>query len=101
MNHMIYFFVNIDGNDLQKLQTNLPKDCFCLFQLQPSSKRYYGIIKKGSVSLLQKALPEEAAGLLEFVDENAFRVFFLQNVGDTMSCIGNRRLLIHLAENET
>jgi hypothetical protein len=98
MNHMVYFFVNCNNNDIQKLQTNLPKDCFCLFQLQPSSRRYYGIIKKTSAPLLPKALSEESVPFLEYVDENAFKLFFLQNVGDTMYCIGNRRLLIHLSD---
>jgi hypothetical protein len=98
MNHMVYFFVNSNSNDIQKLQNNLPKDCFCLFQLQPSSSRYYGIIKKQSAQLLPKALPEESASFLEYVDETAFKHFFLQNVGDTMYCIGNRRLLIHLSD---
>lgn len=98
MNHIVYFFVNISNNDIPKLQASLPKDCFCLFQLQPSSSRYYGMVKKASLPALLKALPEEAAGYLEYLDENAFKTFFLQNIGDSLSCIGNRRLLIHLSD---
>ena len=98
MNQMVYFFVNINNNDISKLQSSLPKDCFCLFQLQPSSSRYYGMIKKGSVPLLLKSLPEGGSAMLEYLDETVFKLFFLQNIGESISCIGNRRLLIHLSD---
>jgi hypothetical protein len=98
MNKMVYFFVNISNNDISKLQGSLPKDCFCLFQLQPGSTRYYGMVKKGSLPQFVKALPEETATYLEYVEENVFKLFFLQNIGESISCVGNRRLLIHLSD---
>jgi len=95
---MIYFFVNIGNNEIAQIQQNLPKDCFCLFQLQPSSSRYYGIIKKGCIAQFEKLLSSETASYLEYVDENVFKLFFLQNYGDSISCVGNRRLLMHLSD---
>ena len=95
---MIYFFVNIGNIEIANLQQALPKDCFCLFQLQPSSTRYYGMIKKGCMPQFEKSLTPETASYLEYVDEDVFKLFFLQNYGDSITCIGNRRLLMYLSD---
>ena len=96
--HMIYFFISIGNHEIAQLQQNLSKDSFCLFQLQPSSSRYYGMIKKASIEQFEKSLTPEAASNLEYVDEAVFKLFFLQNIGESISCIGNRRLLMHLSD---
>lgn len=94
---MIYFFINIPDAELIQLENKLPKGCFCFFQVQSGSTRYYGMIKKDAYPLLIDALSQETRQNLELLDKNVFQLFFLQNISDNITCIGNRRLMIHLS----
>lgn len=95
---MIYFFINIPQNEMAQLENKLPKGSFCLFQIQSGSSRFYGMIKKDAYQTLKDALSKESLQYFEPVDKNVFQLFFLQNVTDKIICIGNRRLMIHLSD---
>ena len=95
---MIYFFINIPYNEIIQLENKLPKGSYCLFQVQTSSTRYYGMIKKDAYLLLKESLSKETQQNLEQLDKTVFQLFFLQNISDNITCIGNRRLMIHLSD---
>jgi hypothetical protein len=97
---MLYFFLNIPDDEIVKLQNHLPKGSFCLFQVQVGSSRYYGVIKNDAFPELQRNLTPETTRHLEKLDKNVFRMFFLQNIGDSIACIGNRTLLVHLSDED-
>jgi hypothetical protein len=95
---MIYFFINMPLNEIVLLESKLPKGCFCFFQVQSATNRYYGMIKKDAFLLLKEILSNESQQNLELLDKNVFQLFFLQNISDNITCIGNRRLMVHLSD---
>lgn len=95
---MIYFFINMPLNELMKLEDRLPKGCYCLFQMQSASSRYYGIIRKDSFPVLMETLTEESKKNVETLDKNIFQMFFLQNISDTITYLGNRRLMSYISD---
>ena len=76
---MIYFFINMPLSELAKLEDNLPKGSYCLFQMQSSSSRYYGIMKKDAYAILSQTLTEESKKNVEVLDKTVFQLFFLSN----------------------
>lgn len=95
---MIYFFINIPLNEVNKLEDRLPKGSYCLFQMQSASSRYYGIIKKDSFHLLMESLTEESKNNVEKLDKDVFQMFFLQNISDSITYVGNRRLMAYISD---
>lgn len=95
---MIYFFINIPLNEVIKLEDRLPKGSYCLFQMQSASSRYYGIIRKDSFPLLMETLTEESKNNVEKLDKNVFQMFFLQNISDSITYVGNRRLMAYISD---
>ena len=93
---MIYLFINIPDNELATLEGKLPRGSYCFFQVQSTSTRYYGMIKKDAFTVLKESLTPETRQNLEILDKNVFQLFFLQNNSDNISFLGNRRLIIHL-----
>ena len=65
---MIYFFINIPLNELAKLEDTLPKGCYCLFQMQNTSNRYYGIIRKDSYPIMLQTLTEDSKKNVEMLE---------------------------------
>jgi hypothetical protein len=98
---VLYFFINIPVNEIFQLENKLPKGCYCFFQVQAGSTRYYGMIKKDAFALLKESLSHETVQNLELLDKNVFQLFFLQNISDNITCLGNRRLMIHLSADNT
>jgi len=97
---MLYFFVNIPNQEIIQLQKKLPRGSFCLFQIQGGSSRYYGLMKKEAKDIFRESLSPETLQNLEFLDKTVFRMFFLQNISDSISCIGNRAMLMHLSDED-
>ena len=95
---MVYFFINMPPNELMKLEDRLPKGCYCLFQMQSASSRYYGIIRKDSFPVLMETLTEESKKNVETLDKNIFQMFFLQNISDNITYLGNRRLMAYISD---
>ena len=95
---MIYFFINIPLNELEKLEEILPKGCYCLFQMQNASSRYYGIIRKDSYPLLLQSLTEDSKKNVEPLDKTIFQMFFLQNISDSITYLGNRKLMAYISD---
>ena len=95
---MIYFFINIPLNELEKLEDVLPKGCYCLFQMQNASTRYYGIIRKDSYQMLLQTISEESKKNIETLEKNIFQMFFLQNSSDSITYMGNRRLMAYISD---
>ena len=75
---MIYFFINIPLNELEKLEDVLPKGCYCLFQMQNASTRYYGIIRKDSYALMLQTLTEDSKKNVEMLEKNIFQIIIMQ-----------------------
>jgi hypothetical protein len=94
---MIYFFINISGKELDALVEKLPRGSYCFFQVQPSSTRYYCMIREEGFSILERVISSETRQNLEVLDKNIFQLFFLQNISDNINYIGSKRLLIHLS----
>ena len=95
---MIYFFINIPDSELQKLEERLPKGCYCLFQMQNASTRYYGIIKKDAYPVMMETISEETRKNVETLDKTIFQMFFLQNISDNISYLGNRPLMAYSSD---
>jgi hypothetical protein len=95
---MIYFFINIPLSELEKLEDILPKGCYCLFQMQNASTRYYGIIRKDSYALMIQTLTDESKKNVEMLDKNIFQMFFLQNISDNITYVGNRKLMAYISD---
>ena len=95
---MIYFFINIPFNEVEKLEGALPKGCYCLFQMQNASNRYYGIIRKDSYPLMLQTLMEDSRKNVETLDKNIFQMFFLQNISDSITFVGNRKLMAYISD---
>jgi hypothetical protein len=95
---MIYFFINIPLNEVEKLEDVLPKGCYCLFQMQYASTRYYGIIRKDSYPLMLQTLSEDSKKNVETLDKNIFQTFFLQNISDNITYLGNRKLMAYISD---
>jgi hypothetical protein len=95
---MIYFFINIPLNEAMNLEDKLPRGCYCLFQMQNASSRFYGIMKKDSFPLLLQMLNEESKQNIETLDKNIFQLFFLQNISDSITYMGNRRLMSYISD---
>jgi hypothetical protein len=95
---MIYFFINIPLSELGKLEDVLPKGCYCLFQMQSASTRYYGIIRKDSYPLMLQTLTEDSKKNVEMLDKNIFQMFFLQNISDNITYLGNRKLMAYISD---
>jgi len=95
---MIYFFINIPLNEVEKMEGVLPKGCYCLFQMQNASSRYYGIMKKDAYPVFIQSLTEETRKNLETIDKTVFQYFFLNNISDNISYMGNRRLIAYISD---
>jgi len=95
---MIYFFINIPLNEVSKLEDVLPKGCYCLFQMQNASTRYYGIIRKDSYPLMLQTLTEDSKKNVEMLDKNIFQMFFLQNISDSIVYLGKRKLMAYISD---
>ena len=95
---MIYFFINIPFNEVVRLEDILPRGCYCLFQMQNASTRYYGIIRKDSYPLMIQSLSDESKKNVEMLDRNIFQMFFLQNISDTITYLGNRKLMAYVSD---
>jgi hypothetical protein len=85
-------------NEILQLDEKLPKGSYCLFQVQSASSRYYGIIKKDAYPILVQSLTEETKKNVETLDKNIFQTFFLQNISDSITYIGNRRLIMYISD---
>jgi hypothetical protein len=57
------------------------------------------MIKKEAFPVLTASLSEESSKNFERLEKTVFQMFFLQNISDNISCIGNRRLMIHLSDD--
>lgn len=95
---MVYFFINIPHDEVQKLEKMLPKGSYCLFQVQSGSTRYYGMLKEEAYQTLMTVLSPETSQHVELLDKTVFQHFFLQNISDQIYCLGNRRLMLHLSD---
>lgn len=95
---MIYFFINMPQNELEKMEDVLPKGSYCLFQMQNASTRYYGIMKKDAYPQFIQTLTEDTRKNLETIKKNVFQYFFLNNISDNVSYIGNRRLMVYISD---
>jgi hypothetical protein len=95
---MIYFFINLPLNEVMMLEDKLPKGSYCLFQMQSASSRYYGIIRKDSYQLLLQTISEESKKNVETLEKNIFQMFFLQNSSDSITYMGNRRLMAYISD---
>jgi len=95
---MIYFFINLPLNEVMMLEDKLPKGSYCLFQMQSASSRYYGIIRKDSYQLLLQTISEESRKNVETLEKNIFQMFFLQNSSDSITYMGNRRLMAYISD---
>jgi hypothetical protein len=95
---MIYFFINIPLDELAKLEEVLPKGCYCFFQMQNTSTRYYGIIRKDSYPLMLQSLTDDSKKNVETLDKNIFQMFFLQNISDSITYVGNRKLMAYISD---
>lgn len=98
VNTMIYFFINMPLNELEKMEEKLPKGSFCLFQVQNATSRYYGIMKKDAYAAFMQGLGEETRKNLETIDKTVFQHFFLNNISDDISYIGNKRLMVYISD---
>jgi len=97
---MIYFFINMPLNEASRLEDRLPKGCYCLFQMQSPSSRYYGIMKKEAYQTLLESVSEETRNHIEVLDKDVFQLFFLNNISDGISYLGNRRLMVYLSDED-
>ena len=95
---MIYFFINMPPSELAKIEDKLPKGSYCLFQMQSSSSRYYGIMKKDAFAAFGETLSEESKKNLEVLDKTVFQLFFLSNSSDEITYTGNRRLMVYISD---
>lgn len=95
---MIYFFINIPPREVEKMEGALPKGSYCLFQMQSASSRYYGIMKKDAYPVFMQSLTEETRKNLETIDKTVFQYFFLNNISDNISYVGNRRLMAYISD---
>lgn len=95
---MIYFFINIPPREVEKMEGVLPKGSYCLFQMQAASSRYYGIMKKDTYPVFMQALTEETRKNLETIEKTVFQHFFLNNISDNISYVGNRRLIAYISD---
>ena len=95
---MIYFFINLPLNEVMMLEDKLPKGSYCLFQMQSASSRYYGIIRKDAYQLLLQTISEESKKNVETLEKNIFQMFFLQNSSDSITYMGNRRLMAYISD---
>jgi len=95
---MIYFFINLPLNEVMMLEDKLPKGSYCLFQMQSASSRYYGIIRKDSYQMLLQTISEESKKNIETLEKNIFQMFFLQNSSDSITYMGNRRLMAYISD---
>ena len=95
---MIYFFINLPLNEVMILEDKLPKGSYCLFQMQSASSRYYGIIRKDAYQLLLQTISEESKKNIETLEKNIFQMFFLQNSSDSITYMGNRRLMAYISD---
>jgi hypothetical protein len=95
---MIYFYINISSNEVSLLQQKLAKGTYCLFQLQGGTSRFYGMVKKGTKNEFLALLTPETLQHIEYLEKPIFKLFLLQNISDSICCIGNRGLLLHLSD---
>lgn len=95
---MIYFFINMPLNEVEKMEDTLPKGSYCLFQVQTASSRYYGIMKKDAYPVFTQTLGEETRKNLEAIEKSVFQYFFLNNISDNISYLGNRRLMAYISD---
>jgi hypothetical protein len=95
---VLYFFINMPLSDVLKLEEKLPKGSYCLFQMQSGSTRYYGIIKKDAYPVLLDSISSETRQNLETLDKTVFQHFFLMNASDSITYLGNRRLMMYLSD---
>ncbi|HUQ65702.1 MAG TPA: hypothetical protein VM101_06090 [Flavitalea sp.] len=95
---MIYFFINIPFNEAMNLEDKLPRGSYCLFQMQSASSRFYGIMKKDLFPLLLQTLSEDSKQNIETLDKQIFQMFFLQNISDSITYLGNRRLMTYISD---
>lgn len=96
--NMIYFFINMPLNEVEKMENTLPKGSYCLFQMQNASTRYYGIMKKDAFNTFLQSLSEETRKNLETIDKTVFQYFFLNNSSDNITYLGNRRLMVYISD---
>lgn len=80
------------------MENVLPKGSYCLFQMQNASSRYYGIMKKDAYSVFMQTLGEETRKNLEAIEKSVFQYFFLNNMSDNISYLGNRRLMVYISD---
>jgi hypothetical protein len=85
-------------NEVEKMENVLPKGSYCLFQMQNASSRYYGIMKKDAYSVFMQTLGEETRKNLEAIEKSVFQYFFLNNMSDNISYLGNRRLMVYISD---
>src|SRR5688572_10151216 len=95
---MIYFFISMPPNELEKMENTLPKGSYCLFQIQSAITRYYGIMKKDAYPAFIQCLTEETRKNLEAIDKTVFQYFFLNNISDDITYLGNRRLMAYISD---
>ena len=95
---MIYFFINMPQNEVERMEGTLPKGSYCLFQMQSASSRYYGIMKKDAYPLFLQTLTEETRKNVEAIDKTVFQYFFLNNASDNITYLGNRRLMVYISD---
>jgi hypothetical protein len=66
--------------------------------MQSASTRYYGIIRKDSYPLMLQTLTEDSKKNVEMLDKNIFQMFFLQNISDNITYLGNRKLMAYISD---
>ncbi len=76
----------------------LPKGSYCLFQMQNATSRYYGIMKKDAYPVFAKTLGEETRKNLEAIEKSVFQYFFLNNISDNITYLGNKRLISYISD---
>jgi len=96
--NMIYFFISMPLNEVLNIEDKLPRASYCLMQLQSTSSRYYGIMKKDAYAAFVLLLSEDTKKNLETLEKNIFQMFFLQNISDSITFLGNRRLMMYLSD---
>lgn len=95
---MIYFFINMPPREVEKMEETLPKGSYCLFQMQNASSRYYGIMKKDAYQAFVQSLGEETRKNLETIEKIVFQYFFLNNISDNITYVGNRKLMVYISD---
>ena len=80
------------------MEETLPKGSYCLFQMQNASTRYYGIMKKDAYQAFTQLLTEETRKNLEIIEKTVFQYFFLNNISDNITYLGNRRMMVYISD---